>query len=295
MEEKDKEFFLLGKQLKSVFLSFLISNFVFWVEIWLGIEYSKLASSLEEIGYSKNANSLKRAAKLFSIVSVFVFISFGVRVLIFIIDTILPGAPVNPSDPLGSLQSMLPGLALSLIPSIIFGFINSIILLKTWKRFSQVFSRFSPKNKPEAQRSHMRLEKGLKMTIASSFLLIPFVASLIAFALLPLTFILTGIVMVFLFIGLIGVILQLIGAINQGIGIFDISKVMLEEFQTGGQIGRPVEEKQSNGVEGEVMADEEGEFARVIPKRKEFCLECGSKLPDDPDLKYCPSCGSVIN
>lgn len=80
-------------------------------------------------------------------------------------------------------------------------------------------------------------------------------------------------------LAIIGAISALVGMINQAVGLFDLGKNMSTD-------GRIEHRLLLAGIESRVASP-----ARVLAK---FCSHCKEQLPDDPSVKFCPSCGGAI-
>jgi hypothetical protein len=315
----------LGARIKRLFIAFLISNMVSYIQIWLGMEYNNLAKDFDAICAQDGTHSsnLSRASVLFKKAARLTFTLFGLGITMTIIygsmysNMLMSMVRLMSSSSLYG-TSMITGMLLPLLIVIFVMFITiTIVNLVTNdtvnKAWNLVLSYFVEDCKskvcmPGATKQVERILKGVKNAKIAYWLLIIVGILMVAFFALLYGFLLgtsighftraysygmlaTGIPM--LVFAAIGAIFSMLGMINQAIGLFDLAKALQGNASIGMQ--KPV--VSGNTVNQQLPSRGMPPLAREMslqPTERRFCPSCGEKLQPDWNALFCPKCGEKL-
>ncbi|MBN2150826.1 MAG: zinc ribbon domain-containing protein [Candidatus Lokiarchaeota archaeon] len=293
----------LGERTRRVFIAFLISNFAFPVQVWLGIEYRKLSTEMDEIGRRANNAGFSVASRFFKVASTLCIALFAMGIagiaasyisLYFEMFKLIQGM-MQPAPPLSPgmfnfVYYLFPFVA---VQSAI-GIANCLVLRNAWRGARGAFrASTSPVVSRECVDKVDRVIKGLKWDLVANCLSVPIGVLLLVFFSMMGRFMPGGIVpsmfdlytwlfvaILMLALALVAGIFGLLATINQGIGLFDLSKILQDRSKMA--YGHPVST---------------GSDASGIPRAREprdRCPSCGEPLPRVPSLRFCPVCGAKL-
>ena len=293
----------LGARMRRVFIAFLISNFAFPVQVWLGIEYRKLAAEMDEIAKRDDRSGFLTAGRFFKVASTLWFVLFAIGVagiassyisLYYEMYEIIQGMMPPASPPFPGVL----GFVYCLFPLVVvqagLGIASCLVVRKAWYGVQGVFrASILPAVSGECSGKVDRVIKGLRWSLVNNCLSVPIVVLLLVVFSMMGTLVSGGIApsvldlymllllaILMLAIALAAGILGLFGTINQGIGLFDLSKILQDRSKMGAMSTAPT-----------------GSDARDIAGAREalaYCPSCGYPLPRAPNLHYCPICGTKI-
>nr|MDO8086384.1 hypothetical protein [Candidatus Sigynarchaeum springense] len=294
----------LGARTRRIFIAFLISNFAFPVQVWLGIEYRKLAAEMGEIGRKDDRAGFFAASRLFKIASTLCIVLFATGIvgiaasytsMYFEIGRLIQGMnpPIVPLSSFSAFSFMYYLFPLAVVQAGL-GIASCLVVRKAWYSAQGVFRASTrPAVSGECSGKVDRILKGLRWSLVNNCLSVPIVTLLLVVFSMMGTLVSSGIApsvldlymlllvaILMLAIALAAGLLGLLGTINQGIGLFDLSKILQDRSKMG------------------VMSTAQtGSDARDIAGAREalaYCPSCGYPLPRAPNLHYCPICGVKV-
>ncbi|MEX2715323.1 MAG: hypothetical protein Q6370_003365 [Candidatus Sigynarchaeota archaeon] len=289
--------------MRRVFIAFLISNFAFPVQVWLGIEYRKLAAEMDEIGRRDSRAGFSTASRFFKVASTLCLILFAMGVTGMTASYISLYREMFElvQDMMSPASSPFPGLfgfVYCLFPLVVvqagLGIASCLVLRKGWNAVQGAFTASTlPAVSGESSGKVDRVIKGLKWGLVADCLSVPFgvlllpifsmMERLVSGVMAPTALVLYIILLVAILLLALAIasgILRLLGTINQGIGLFDLSKILQDR---------------SKMEAGSLLAVDRA--ASYIPGAREApvaCPTCGNLLPRAPNLHYCPTCGAMV-
>ncbi len=277
-----------------MFVAFLISNFMAPVSVWLGIEYIKLAGRFEAAGTKNESPSLSSTAKLFKILAIFCFCNVAVYIINLAVlspqlSASMMDISAHPSDPalFTKLTSLLSMVITIVIISMSVTIASSRIARAAWERIlANLAGEPSPTTSTSGSFQVSRVIKGATQAFQAGIMIAIVMALLgVLFSLLasglpaipPVVMVILAIPAIIL--GIAGLISSLAGMVNQAVGLFDLGRNM--------------------GLDGSIehrilLSDGAVRGASIPSIRRNVCPQCKEPCPDDPGVKFCPSCGNPL-
>ncbi len=322
--DQTARFSSLGKQFMRTFIAFIVSYYVVFVQIWLGIELFKLAKELERMGQEYGIIEFRKSAKQFMGVRAAAFAAFvlGVVTTVFSFwqfDYYGGVLGYGPGYYLGSILYQLSVILpfLRMIPTII-GIGMSI---GAWNQIHKYFAQTDPTTTrfgARGLRSSARVRWALAILIPATVLQLITRSNLYSYFdhyynyYYPILSI----------VSIVGAILMLLGSANAGVGWYDTSKVFMnfnaihekrpmpEELLKRATQSRPPRNAymelpfHPNNLAHKTASTEQYEDTPIakdyseIPIKQEkmkYCYNCGTLLPEVSGLRFCPNCGIRVN
>ncbi len=306
------------------FIAFIVSYYVVFVQIWLGIELFKLAQELEIVGKEYGIPEFKKSAKQFMGVRAAAFATFVLGVVttvfsFFQFDYYGRALGYGPGYYSGSILYQLSVILpfFRMIP-IIIGLGMSI---GAWnqihKYFAQTYhatTRFGARG----LRSSARVRWALAILIPATVLQLITRSNFYSYF----DHYYNYYYPILTIVSIVGAILMLLGSANAGVGWYDTSKVFSnfyaihekrpipEELRERATQSRPPRNAYKelpfhpNNLEHKTPSTEQYEAASIatdyseIPVKLEkmkYCYNCGTLLPEVSGLRFCPNCGIRVN
>ena len=317
----------LGPRIKRLFIAFLISNLVSYVQVWLGMEYNNLAKEFDAMSAqdSTHSSNLARASLLFKKAARLTFTLFGLGIatavisysmdsnlMMSMIRTTYISSSYFPSMITTIFLPILIMLIIILITNSGINLANNSTLNKAWNLVLSHFTEncASMAWMPGASKQVERILKGLNkskisywLLIITSILLTAFFAILFRFMMnvVPISvyslraylyaMLAVGIVLIVFFA--IGTVFSMLGMINQAVGLFDLGKALQGNFAPSSTKPAPGDNRANQQPASRGTTPQGREVPMAMERR--FCPICGAQLEPDWNAKFCPKCGEKLS
>ncbi|MBN2149998.1 MAG: hypothetical protein JW839_01000, partial [Candidatus Lokiarchaeota archaeon] len=269
--------------------------------IWLGIEYIKLAGRFEAAGTEVKGASSSRTATLFKVLAALAFCSAAMYVLNMAVFSPMTMGPLmeiadDPSDPasLAGLFSILNAMIVLVVVSMGITMAAARVARAAWEGvLANLAGEPAPTTPSSGSYQVARVVKGANQAFQAGIML-AIAMALFGVMISMMFYMFSGgptspVLLIVLalpaaFLGIAGLVSSLAGMVNQAVGLFDLGKNMGLDPLIGGMMlatGAP-----GGGVDG----GGGGGTSRA----GRLCLKCLQRLPDDPNVKFCPMCGAPI-
>ncbi len=322
--DQTSRFSSLGRQFRRTFIAFILSYFIIYVQIWLGIELFKLAQELARAGNYYGDEDLRKSSKLFRGARAVAFVAFMLGI---ITSWTRFGSPYGYSYSYSygyynQFALIMP--IFRVIPIII----ELGLLSAGWKYLYKFFAHdrvASDQSRFLGLKSTARVRWALGVSIAATVIELftsninnsyylhdyfPYSYSSYIY-LLPIV------------LTLLAGFLWLLGSINAGVGMYDTSKAFRnyqsitamrprrERFPEHDLRLRPSRDaykelpfhpdniaSKKPSTEQSVAAPISDVYNSRSPTKQEkmkYCYNCGTLLPELAGLRFCPNCGIRVD
>ncbi len=306
--ETESNYPSIANHLRRIIPAYIISNFLPFLQIWLGVEFSHFSKELKRAGETGD-ETLGKIAKYFlaaGVLTIFTFVVWLIPVILPYVTPYLSGHTIT-FNYYGYYEldyAQLLQYASIALPAIM-GMIQTGILYKAWKQIRVFFSQ------KEQQRSYRSggVQGAGRVIWAMDLNAFGYGMIVTGFILLAVAFGLNEYTSMGPLLSGLGEMLQFAGLINVGIGMGQTARGFQNLTHRAAPMqGVPMAAQQYQAPRPQYAGAPQVVFApapvpakikdpapqAAEPPRPRFCSGCGAALPEAPGLKFCPTCGSSI-